>query len=220
MKKLLLLLMILLVPPFYGMSQSDSLKLDREEWEEQSKDYSYSEMKDEEPKEEKTQTNQQTNWNIDTEFWRAILFGVIITGIVILILVIIKNSPKSDRVKDERIQATSIEDAEENLPDVTLDNIYQKALDEKDFRSALHIKFLMVLQQMVDNHYITWKKRKTNEQYINEINEWEVRDTFANLVQIYDEVWYGQKDLTNDVFELAINRIDKLNTKINSHEEG
>lgn len=199
-----------------GTIGQDSLRLDEEAWRKMVKDVNYDEEQATAEKEEYETGSNTTNrsWNIDDSFWQPIFFGIIIVVILVFILLIIRRSRIPVQVNERRTEARTLEEAEENLPDVTLNNIYSEALEEGDYKSALRIRFLMILQKMIDEQMITWKKWKTNEQYAAELSSGHLQNLFAGIVKIFDEAWYGDVALTQSAFEEAVQRIDELNTKM------
>ena len=71
----------------------------------------------------------------------------------------------------------------------------EKALEEKQYRLAVRLTFLIVLQQLSDAGQIHWQADKTNRSYLNEISDQALRQPFANLTRLYEYVWYGDFDI-------------------------
>lgn len=204
-------------------AQDGDLKLDEDSWQKMVNGIDYDEDK-EEPEEEKPEKKKEDtevsnrNWDIDSDFWRPIFFGIIIVVVLIVIFQIVKNFKTDSAVGKNRIEAKSLEEAEENLPDVMLNNIYSQALEGSDFKSAFRIRFLMILQQMIDQKMIIWKKRKTNEQFLREIVDQQIYMAFASIVDVFDASWYGNHTISKEEFDSVIGEIDRLNNQIHVEE--
>ncbi|WP_417873967.1 hypothetical protein [Xanthomarina gelatinilytica] len=194
--------------------KNDRLRLDPEVWEKSKKEVSYDPVKEKE--QTAPQTDNNTNWNLS--FIQPLLFGLIIAVILIALIIVIRKSRQPAIIKPGRIQANTLAEAEENLPDVTLDKIYQEAIEKGEFKSALRIKFLMILQSMIDAEMIIWKKRKTNEQYLRELTQSELKNSFNHIVILYDKIWYGSVSLSEDQYHLVIQRINSLNGQLHGKE--
>lgn len=197
-----------------GAQKNDRLRLDPEVWEKSKKEVSYDPVKEKEQK--APQTDNNTNWNLS--FIQPLLFGLVIAVILIALIIVIRKSRQPAIIKSGRIQANTLAEAEENLPDVTLDKIYQEAIEKGEFKSALRIKFLMILQSMIDAEMIIWKKRKTNEQYLRELTQSELKNSFNHIVLLYDKIWYGYVSLSEDQYHLVIQRINSLNGQLHGKE--
>jgi hypothetical protein len=96
-----------------------------------------------------------------------------------------------------------------------LNQIFEEALSQQEFKKALRIKFLMVLQSLIDAKMIIWKKRKTNEQYTRELVDPEILGKFRSVVFAFDDIWYGEVELTDDQFRVLVAGMDALNARIN-----
>jgi len=194
----------------------DKLQLDETAWREMTEGVNYDERKAETLKEEPhaPPPNMDMSWDIDDAFWRPVFFAVIIIVIAVVIIIMVKRSRVPARVGKERTEAQSLEEAEENLPDVTLNNIYNEALEAEEFKSALRIRFLMILQKMIDRQMVSWKRWKTNEQYAAELDSGNLQKLFMGIVQIFDDAWYGNRQINRQSFDAAVQRIDQLNDRL------
>ena len=71
----------------------------------------------------------------------------------------------------------------------------EKALEEKQYRLAVRLTYLIVLRRLSDAGQIHWQADKTNRSYLNEISNQTLRQSFANLTHLYEYVWYGDFDI-------------------------
>ena len=87
----------------------------------------------------------------------------------------------------------------------------EKALEEKQYRLAVRLTYLIVLQRLSDAGQIHWQADKTNRSYLNEINDQKLRQPFANLTRLYEYVWYGDFDIHAERYRDIENDFDELN---------
>lgn len=172
----------------------------------------------EKPKKEKVKTKKETHVSNKTIQMIAYTLGIVIL-ISVLVLIVIRYKGSTAIGSSKRMEATSIEDAEENLPLVSLDRIFNEALAEKKYKQALRIKFLMILQELIDLQWIEWKKRKTNENYLAEINENTVQQKFKAIVDIFDDIWYGDKELSQEQLAHTLTQLENLHESLQPHEK-
>ena len=71
----------------------------------------------------------------------------------------------------------------------------EKSLEEKQYRLAVRIAYLISLQRLSELGQIRWQADKTNRSYLGEISDDALRQHFANLARLYEYVWYGDFDI-------------------------
>lgn len=225
----LLLLSLLTNGVGYAEDQSRPLELDKSRWQEKSSGLDYSERslspkaKPEKKKNERQPTSdgaerteppEPLNWSLEgAQTWLFAL--LIILLLVVLVLIIMKAKAPASIPHNQRLKATSLEEAEENLPDVELDQIYEQSLSDGSLKVALRIKFLMLLQNLIDHGLIAWKKRKTNHAYEQEISDLGIRMQFGDIVTTFEHVWYGNREIARPEFDRIAGVIQTLQTRLN-----
>lgn len=120
---------------------------------------------------------------------------IFLIGVLILAL-IINYAINKDKVSEN--QKTDPLDIEE-ISEVNLENLLNNALENNDYKLALRIRFLIILQSLESKKYIKWHKHKTNRKYINEIPEI-LRSDFKNVAYTFDKVWYGNNKIDSDLY--------------------
>ena len=207
-----------------GIGSVDPVKLDKAKWEQLKEDVKYIEdpkekKEDEEQKEQETE--DQGSGEVvnppnlpDLSGLGYVLTAVIIVILLIAIILLINQSNKSASVEVKRKQAATLEEAEDDLPDVELTDLFQEQIDKGEWRLALRVKFLMILQDLMDRKHIIWHKRKTNQQFAREIKNTNIRLSFTLLASTFDRVWYGNNVLSETDFNATIGELDKLHTQL------
>ena len=56
---------------------------------------------------------------------------------------------------------------------------------------------------------IEWDVEKTNSDYLYEIKNQEIKDEFAYLLYLYNNIWYGEFELDDATFAKAKNAFEK-----------
>lgn len=213
------IIIILTVFATTGFSQEKSLEIDREAWQRNTKDLSYTPEQKEEAEKPEEVSDYDSPTIPDLSGFKYVAYALVGFVIILLLVAILRNMRPVVEVSNERIEATSIEEAEENLPMVALTKIYQEALDVNDYKRALRIKFLMILQRLIDADMIVWKKRKTNEQYLKEIDNDIVLQMFKGAVKMFDDVWYGEAQISSAQYGKMVSEMDLLKNEISGEQE-
>jgi len=222
LKRLLAILLLLCSGCFEA--NSDTLHLDKSLWESKIQDMDFSEGA--KKKEHETQkldnlpapSSSNGLSQLDLESVKTILFAILILAALIIIILIIKNAKAPATIGKQRLEATSLEEAEENLPDVELNNLLDEATESGNWKVALRIQFLMLLQELIYSNMIQWKKRKTNQQYGDEITDKAIQSEFLKTVNVFDPAWYGNHPLNETEFQ-SVNTIILAVKKSIAHGE-
>lgn len=90
-----------------------------------------------------------------------------------------------------------------NLEDVALDQYVNRALAQSDYRLAVRLYFLQVLQLLAAQKHIKWKKDKTNRDYLRELSQHPERNTIRELMHLFERNWYGESQLDELSFDVA-----------------
>lgn len=129
--------------------------------------------------------------------FRAGLYFIIIL-LVLFILYTIFSGIKVDRKVKERIdlELEEVEDIEVIDAEAGL----QQALNAENYREAVRMLFIKLLQVLTQEESINWKPEKTNRDYLKEMRTHEKSMHFENLVMAYERIWYGSEDIDAHFF--------------------
>ncbi len=102
---------------------------------------------------------------------------------------------------DKKIEPKKDSDYIEDIEEVDTEDGYAVALREADYRSAIRMHFLKILQLLTRKDIINWQPEKTNRDYTREILDAAKRTAFKNVARIYENVWYGNHSIDKSQFE-------------------
>lgn len=195
-----------------GFSQSASLSDSL--YRERVSEYDYSDEK-REKSESKVEPKKEVNKNApaDYSFLKSTLSVIIMVLILVIITAIIIYQVQRTNYKKKVTElkaASSIEHAEQELLDVSLDELIEEATVKKDLRMQVHLQFLELLRSLHHNGHIRWEPYKTNGQYYHEISKKSVRTTYAEVTRLFDRVWYGHKTIDQSGFEAWMIQLNKI----------
>ncbi len=103
---------------------------------------------------------------------------------------------------------------DENVDRNRLNAMLEKALAERQYRLAVRLTYLIVLRRLAETEQIRWQPDKTNRSYLNEINDRTLREPFSKLARMYEYVWYGDFDITDEHYRLMEADFDELNRRM------
>jgi hypothetical protein len=194
-------------------------KFDKAEWKKIVADTDYNEEKEKTEKKEKK--DEKRSIPTISAPWSGplvtVIFYVIIVAIVLFILwAIVKNISVDLKLKKA---ASAIADPEanvENIEQVDIDSFLKKARLEKNYRLAIRLYYLGLLKRLNETGAIIWKKDKTNLEYLTELFTRDYHyDDIRRLTLAYEEVWYGERKLSDETFGVVSHSFESIFNKLN-----
>jgi len=158
---------------------------------------------------------EETPFSISIDWLKVVLFA----GIAVLLIFILLRIFGRDlfaRNKKVKTNAIVVNDLEEKPMESDLERFLREALESGNYRLAVRIYYLMILKSLHDKNLITWRKNKTNFDYLLEVSSHPQFHQLNNSTLIYEYVWYGEKQIAEPQFNTIsrsfldlIGRIDK-----------
>ncbi len=209
----------------YKKEKLEVHKFDRKEWKKIVGSTDYREkkeerIKDEAAKEATESDNSSGPMEINSPWSGAglqTIFYILVVGVVLLILwAVFKNISFDVKLKKTIAVEDTVTDFE-HIEELDIDSYLKKAREEKNYKLAVRLYYLGLLKRLNATGFIIWRKDKTNLDYLNEIFS---RDFHYNdirkLTLAYEEVWYGERNLTDESFQSVTSGFESMFGKINS----
>ncbi|WP_273277631.1 DUF4129 domain-containing protein [Maribacter polysiphoniae] len=111
----------------------------------------------------------------------------------------------------------SLSEEEHIIKNEDIDQLIQKALNERNYRLAIRYHYLLILKQMSKKELITWEIQKTNDDYINELKKDELKTPFSVITWLYDYVWYGDFPIDEAKYSKAENKFTSLRKTLENY---
>jgi Domain of unknown function (DUF4129) len=80
----------------------------------------------------------------------------------------------------------------EDIHTIDFPQMIAQAIASQDYRSAVRLYYLQALKQMTDRSLIDWRNWKTNDDYVHEIANPDLRFSFNQVTLVFDYTWYGE----------------------------
>lgn len=138
------------------------------------------------------------------------LFGFLVLGFVLYILISYFISKDGNFLFRKNKKTISIEDEEiiENIHEIDFKEKLINAEKNKDFRLAIRYQFLNVLKKLSDKKQIDWNVEKTNHDYLKELKSESSKNNFAELLYIFEYVWYGEFNVSEEIYQPLKNKFE------------
>ncbi len=214
--------MILFITTLVSAAQSDSSRVwTNQTWLETKEDIEY--IKKEKKKVELE--FDEIEFAQDNSFWsfdwldRPAAKFFIITLVIILLIIALIYLLKGSHVSDKKITADldfQLARLEEEVLESDFDKYLKLALEKEDYRVAVRILFLQLLQKMHESSWILWKKDKTNQDFLNETRQKPNYTHFRDLTLVFEIVWYGDQKITKEQFGQLQSQFNLFKNKLSS----
>ncbi len=153
------------------------------------------------------------NYKVDNYF----TIGMRIMGVAVIVLLlyyIIRAFIQKDiywlfKKKAKKLEI-NVEDIEQNIENVNFDLLIEKTITDNAYRLAIRFYYLWLLQRLQEQNHIVWNIEKTNSDYVKEITDSETKAQFQYLSYLYNNIWYGEHDITFEEFSKAKTSFDAI----------
>ena len=163
--------------------------------------------------EEKENPGLDTSFSMSFLSW--ILIFVLVLAVLYLVYILMNEGGRSSFFsKKKKIKVSAIEGeiAVEDLENTDIQSLIQQAEKEGNYRLAIRLYNLLVLQTLSLKSLIQLEEDKTNEEYYREIAQKDFGKAFAYTSYLYSYVWYGKFNLDSGQYNKAkINFVELIN---------
>lgn len=144
--------------------------------------------------------------------WLQVLLIVLGAGVLAWVIYLLIKNRGVD--KGPKIKATEDDRAPAEIPKTELELALEKALGSNNFREAIRIQFIFILRDLSQKGWIAWEKEKTNLHYLREMIGRQEHRPFSDVVTIFEIVWYGNRELSEQDYKSVAPRFKSLLNKL------
>lgn len=94
------------------------------------------------------------------------------------------------------------------------DSQIAKSIQQKEYRQAVRLYFIKNLKALSDKELIVWDINKTNNNYIYEIQDKELRANYAKSSLVFDYIWYGEFEVDESDFNSIRQQYESFYAKV------
>lgn len=143
---------------------------------------------------------------------------LLIAGVIIfLVWLFIKLNPGAKILGSSKSAEVFFTEEEEIIKTKNIKELIEKALLNNDKRLAVRYYYLLVLQGLSEKQLIDYEFDKTNSDYIKELKSSDLTLGFQKATTLYDYIWYGNFDVTQENFGKAQHTFNDLERLISKY---
>lgn len=171
---------------------------DKNEWDKLKNKIKIKEHQPKKKKEAKKNTDN-FNWNLNiSPKWSLIikwsLFALLIGLLLLLVIRVLGINPFNKKSDSNKINI-SLDELEDHLDSASIDPHLYAAIKSKNYKLAIRLYYLMIIQKLALKEKIIWKKYKTNKHYLNEMRNKTEYSSFNKLTNTYERCWFGDIEI-------------------------
>jgi Domain of unknown function (DUF4129) len=138
-------------------------------------------------------------------FQKYLGYVIILAAIIIVILVLNKSKLSGLFYYSRENKISGFKEMKENINKIDFDALISEAVSKTDYRIAVRLYYLKTLKLLADRKLIDWNINKTNHNYIKEIKEAKLKNTFEELTNLFEWIWYGELPVEAYMFKKTKN---------------
>lgn len=148
--------------------------------------------------------------------FRAVLIISIAIVVILLLNQLLEGSLSSVFSRKNADKPISFQISEEEIEEMNLEELKDKALRNSDFHAATRFVYLMTLKLLNQKELIQWKIEKTNLDYERELGDHPVNPIFSKLTAFYEFVEYGDFEIDRTGYSKVDSLFSKLMEQLSS----
>jgi hypothetical protein len=200
----------------YKQQRVNVKKFDKSKWRKVAGNVDFSEEEDEEEK----QTEDGNIAPVSAPPWsggllKIIAYIAIFALVVFILYYILKNTSLKKNPKIVPLEESDLGKDVQNIEDLDIESLLRQALENRNYRIAIRLYYLDLLKRLNAAGIITWKRDKTNRDYLTEIFSRDFHyDDIRKLTIGYETVWYGEHEIPEERMRGLISGFDAMQEKI------
>lgn len=148
---------------------------------------------------------------------RFVSYVVIVAIVILLVYFIIKNISQDLHIQRSKLDTNDLEKPVENIESVDVQTLLERASRDGNFKLAVRLYYLRLLKKLNEQGIISWKKDKTNREYLAELFARNfLFDEIRRLTLSYESVWYGDHSLQVEAFRALSDHFEDIHQRIDS----
>lgn len=141
-------------------------------------------------------------WLFFNPFIKILMYILLAAVLLFAVYKIIVNNNLFYRgAKKKQTEAAIDEDVE---IETDLESKIAKAIQTKEYRKAIRYLYVKSLREMDQKNLIRYHAQATNYDYLAQVSEFRFAGTFSFLTQVYDYVWYGGFEISDEQFDKVL----------------
>ncbi len=172
-------------------------QFDKRQWKELKDETNYWRKKKKKKEKEEEQMELPPNRGMGEISLGPLMYVFIALAIALLVYVLLRVFAAelfTNSTKLKKDISFSLDEIEDNLEEAPLQKFLREAMESGNYKLAIRVYYLSILQGLNENKQIHWRKEKTNNHYVSEMRPHTKFKDFRSITRIFEKIWYGPLD--------------------------
>ena len=131
-----------------------------------------------------------------------LIFKILLGGLTIFLLFIAITTTRIYKLfySDPQIEAQEVDFYNMDSQPVDFDEAIRINVAQMQYRLALRLFYLKVIDKLRLKEYIHFSKGKTNIDYLLDLTNDDLKSGFHSITTIYNHVWYGELEISQEQY--------------------
>ena len=131
-----------------------------------------------------------------------LIFKILMWVLVIFFLTIVITKTRLYKIfyPDKEIKSPGFEFSNNDNQSIDYDAAIRLQMEQQQYRVAIRLLYLKVINLLRIREYIHFSKEKTNVDYLRDLTNDDLKMRFYAITTIYNHVWYGDVEIAEDQF--------------------
>lgn len=139
--------------------------------------------------------------------------AMIASILLIFVLIFVYRTLFNDFIRETQLGTDDEQDGEPLTSEAAFDKA-QALSKGGDYRSAVRYLYLSSLLLMDERGILRYDRSKTNREYLRSVaNSPELAKPLGDVIEVFDNVWYGYHPLEEETFKKYSDRVEELKEK-------
>lgn len=184
----------------YQQQSIEQHAFNHDTWKKATDGLDYSDKRKAKPEKEEVKNPEIPKIAVSEQTLRLIAFVVLFAILIIILLKAFGVNIALGKKKKTEEKKFTVDEFDDHIPESELDRFLREALLQKDYKLAVRIYYLMAIKELSVKKLISWRKEKTNFDYLTELREADSYREFREVTQIFERVWYGERSIDEHHF--------------------
>ncbi|TAH00993.1 MAG: DUF4129 domain-containing protein [Sphingobacteriales bacterium] len=131
---------------------------------------------------------------------RFVIYAVAI-GLILYTIYKFSGMERRNLFRSAKSSGIVFTESNEDIREMDLPTAIRQAEDDGNYRLALRLQYLNSLRKLSDRNLINYAINKTNHDYAGELTGTPYADSFARVTILYEFGWYGEFEVTREMYD-------------------
>lgn len=131
-----------------------------------------------------------------------LIYKILMGGMILFFLFVVVTKTRIYKIfySDKEIESPEFKFSDTVDQSIDFDESIRLQMEQRQYRLAIRLLYLKVINQLRMKEIIHFSKEKTNIDYLHDLTNEDLKSRFYAITTIYNHVWYGDIEIDEDQY--------------------